>query len=213
MIAVYKSLIRPHIEYCVQLWNPAAVHGNWSLILELEGVQRRFTRLIDDVGTLPYSERLDILKLTTLAERRYRGDLIETFKAFSNRSCLRNLFNFSKFGTCNLVASPRVSKGSAKVQNLARSFLTNRVINFWNVLPLDVKCSDSVDSFKCNLESYKKESIRKSGIVNYWDISFEVLSRIEGPTYLANKEEHNSYLKLNPYVAKKKFINMNRTSQ
>ena len=69
MIAVYKSLIRPHVEYCVQLWNPAPMHGNWSLILELEGVQRRFTRLIDDVGTRPYSERLDILKLTTLELR------------------------------------------------------------------------------------------------------------------------------------------------
>ena len=42
MKAVYKALIRPHLEYCVQLWNPVAEHGNWNLILELEGVQRRF---------------------------------------------------------------------------------------------------------------------------------------------------------------------------
>ena len=33
MLRVYKTLIRPHLEYCVQLWNPAAEHGNWSLIL------------------------------------------------------------------------------------------------------------------------------------------------------------------------------------
>ncbi len=63
MIAIYKALIRPHLEYCVQLWNPVAEHGNWGLILELEGVQRRFTRLIDEVGLLPYSERLDILNV------------------------------------------------------------------------------------------------------------------------------------------------------
>ena len=42
MLRVYKTLIRPHLEYCVQLWNPAAEHGNWSLILRIESVQRRF---------------------------------------------------------------------------------------------------------------------------------------------------------------------------
>ena len=50
----------------------------------LEAVQRRFTRLIDNIGTLPYSERLDKLGITTLAERRLRGDLIETFKIVNN---------------------------------------------------------------------------------------------------------------------------------
>ena len=64
-------------------YHMAIEHGNWSLILELEGVQRRFTRMIDGVGLLPYSERLETLKLTTLIERRARGDLIEVFKAKS----------------------------------------------------------------------------------------------------------------------------------
>ena len=25
---IYKTIIRPKLEYCVQLWNPAACHGN-----------------------------------------------------------------------------------------------------------------------------------------------------------------------------------------
>ena len=112
----------------------------------------------------------------------------------------------------NLVSSPRVSKGSSKVQSLARNFLTHRVINIWNILPVSVKCSDSVNSFKRNLESYKKAHLHKGCVGNYWDVSHEVLSRIEGSTYLANKEKHNAYLQLNPFVAKKKFINVNVTS-
>ena len=56
---VYKSLIKPHIEYCSQAWAPMARHGNWSLILELEAVQRSFTRMIDGLGLMKYRERLD----------------------------------------------------------------------------------------------------------------------------------------------------------
>jgi len=46
-----------------------AAHESWGIVLELEGVQQRFTRLISEMGTLPYSRRLEIVNLTTLAER------------------------------------------------------------------------------------------------------------------------------------------------
>ena len=80
MVLIYRSLIRPHLEYCVQAWSPTPRFGNWGLILNIEKVQRKFTRLINDIGTLPYGARLQSEKLTTLAERRIRGDLIEVFK-------------------------------------------------------------------------------------------------------------------------------------
>ena len=80
MLIIYKALLRPYLEDCVQLWNPAPEYWNWSTILKIEGVQRRFTRMIDEVGLLPCSERLGVLKLTTLIERRTRGDLIEVLK-------------------------------------------------------------------------------------------------------------------------------------
>ena len=48
--------------------------------MELESVQRRFTHLSNEVGTLPYSCVPDLLNLTTLEERQIRGDLIESFK-------------------------------------------------------------------------------------------------------------------------------------
>ena len=37
----------------------------------------------DGIGLMPYRERLDKLGITTLLERRARGDLIETFKIVS----------------------------------------------------------------------------------------------------------------------------------
>ena len=85
-----------------------------------------------------------------------------------------------------------------------------RVISYWNKLPSDVKNSDSVDGFKINLEKFKVNSISKNVNSNgqFWEVSRDVLQRIEGPSYLENKLVHNEFLKLNPFVAKKKFINI-----
>ena len=68
MLWVYKTLVRPHLEYCVQLWNPMPEHGNWATIIKIKGIQWCFTRMIDDIGLLPYSEHIKILGLTTLIE-------------------------------------------------------------------------------------------------------------------------------------------------
>ena len=44
--------------------------------------------------SLPYSERLRILKLTTLVEGRSKGDLIEVYKANKGLSQLAGVLNF-----------------------------------------------------------------------------------------------------------------------
>ena len=106
MLQIYKSMIRPHIEYCVQLWSPLPTHGNWGLILEIENIQRKFTRMIDGIGLLPYNARLKKLGLTTLLERRARGDLIETFKIINGISKYGDgLFKFSRGGD-KLISRP-----------------------------------------------------------------------------------------------------------
>ena len=166
------------------------------------------------MGTLPYSQRLDILNLTTLAERRIRGDLIETFKAIKGLSNLGNMFNVSRSGL-NLVSRYNFRNGNYRVRNAQRKFLPERVICFWNKLPVYVKNSDTINMFKNNLESFKKSSINNmysnSSPDHFWEVSNEVLRRIEGPSYLTNKSTHNAYLRDNPYVAKKRFINLHST--
>ena len=45
-----------------------------------EKVQRRASKLVPQLKSLPYTERLQALNLYTIAQRRLRGALIETFK-------------------------------------------------------------------------------------------------------------------------------------
>ena len=170
---------------------------------------RRFTRMIDGVGLLPYSERLETLKLTTLIERRARGDLIEVFKAKKEFSSINGVFKFSRSGM-NLISTFNNYDGSAKFRKLKRNFINERVVSFWNKLPTDIKMAQSIDSFKFMLEGYKlghsNGNVIDTG--NFWELSNEVLDRIEGNNYIENKKVHNEHLKLNPFVAKKKFINL-----
>ena len=83
-------------------------------------------------------------------------------------------------------------------------------MSYWNKLPIEVKTAPTLNIFKSNLEAFKIKT-KELGIYsigNFWDVSDEVLNRIEGGNYLENKLRHNSFLKDNPWVAKKKFINI-----
>ena len=164
--------------------------------------------MIEEVGLLPYSERLRILELTTLAERRSRGDLIEVYKFSKGLSQLSGVLNFSRSGL-NILCKQGKCKDS-KINRVRRNFLNDRVTLIWNKLPTEVKILSSLNVFKSNLELFKckTKALRICGTGNFWEISDEVLNRIEGVNYLENKLKHNTYLKDNPIVAKKKFINI-----
>ena len=202
MCNIYKTLIRPHLEYCVQLWSPPPRHGNWTLIMDLEAVQRRFTRLIEGFGLLQYEQRLSKLGLTTLLERRARGDLIETFKILSGISFYGNsLFSVSR-NRGNLL------ERTCKTKN-QQDFFSRRVVKYWNKLPHFVKNSPSVDSFKANLQRHKENSAKYpsySNIGNYWSLSQEVFNRIR-----VNDESRGSYTSFmleNPHIARRKGVNV-----
>lgn len=52
MIHLYKLLVRPHLEYCMQAWRPYLQKD----VNILEVVQRRFTRMIPELHGLEYAE-------------------------------------------------------------------------------------------------------------------------------------------------------------
>jgi len=76
MTILYKSLIRPHLEYAHAVTYPR-YEKDANLI---EGVQRRATKMIPQLKDLSYTERLTALKLPSMYYRRGRGDMIECYK-------------------------------------------------------------------------------------------------------------------------------------
>ena len=73
---MYKAIVIPHLEYCIQAWRPYRKKD----IDTLDRIQRRATKIIPELRDLSYEERLKECGLTTLKTRRLRGDQIEVFK-------------------------------------------------------------------------------------------------------------------------------------
>ena len=65
LLSLYKTLVRPHLEYCTPAWSPHCVKDKHML----KKVQHRFTRMVPGMKELPYEVRLQQLRLWTLEER------------------------------------------------------------------------------------------------------------------------------------------------
>ena len=68
-INLYKSLIRPHLEYASVVWCRSTIRDQ----KRIEGVQRRATKLVSSITDLSYPQRLQILGIPSLQYRRLRG--------------------------------------------------------------------------------------------------------------------------------------------
>jgi len=153
-LIVYKSFIRPHLEYCVQSWNPHFLKDEEVL----EKVQKRATKCVKGLKGKKYPERLQILGLTTLKRRRIRGDLIETFKILSGKENVdsKTFFNLADSSRHTRGHSLKLYKRHCRL-DVRKFFFTQRVVNIWNSLPQHVVEAPSVNSFKKRLDDYYQD--------------------------------------------------------
>ena len=153
MVRLYKTLVRPHLEYCVTAWSP---HYKKDREL-IERVQHRFTRMVPEVRDRSYENRLAALNLWTLEERRNRADLIELFRMKQGISGLVFEDYFE------LDCSGRTRGHSCKLRkdrsnrDLRRCFFSQRVVNRWNKLCEDTVSATSVNLFKNRLSQERRK--------------------------------------------------------
>ena len=157
---LFKSLVRPIVEYANQVWCPY----HRKHIESLENIQRRATKVIPGMKNLSYPERLQKLGLPTLAYRRARGDMIEVFKLLNDNG------GYDKNTTEGLMktstnTSTRGHKYKLETQrarlDLRKYSFSVRVVAAWNSLPENVACASSINSFKRKLDSFwEKQRIK-----------------------------------------------------
>ena len=144
---LYKSLVRPVLEYASPVWCPYLVKD----MLALEKVQRRASRraLGQRRGDMEYEDRLKILKWPTLEKRRHYISLVECYKTVFGLNGL----NFSD--VFDLALDPRTRANhpfklfvkSAKVNPYKYSFFV-RIVKAWNNLPSHVVQAEAFDILK-----------------------------------------------------------------
>jgi hypothetical protein len=154
-LRLYKSLIRPHLEYGNVIWNPYLKRQS----ARIESVQRRATRLLKTTRHLSYIDRLHRFDLPSLKFRRLRGDLIQTYKIFHN---IENIDAASFFQTLTYT-NTRQSEMKIFIKhsrtNVRKYVYANRIAPVWNKLPLEVKSAKDVNTFKNLLQ--QTEAIEK----------------------------------------------------
>ena len=150
IIRLYKALVRPKIDYCVQAWRPYLKKD----IEILEKVQRRATKIITECKGLGYADRLRVTGLTTLEQRWNRGDMIETFKTIRgiNKVDYKKFFSFSD-NTHTRGHKWKLTKNRSRLE-CRRNFFSCRAVDRWNKLPGNIVESSTTNSFKNNYDKY-----------------------------------------------------------
>ncbi|TRZ23724.1 hypothetical protein HGM15179_003375, partial [Zosterops borbonicus] len=141
ILSLYSALVRPHLEYCVQDWEPQHKKD----VEVLEQVQEGVLKLTTGLEHISYEDRLREMGQFSLEKRRVRGYLITVFQ-YLKGPCKR-----AKEGVFTTACGDRTREDGFKLKEVGFSLdirekvFTVRVVRLWNRLPREVVDSPSLE--------------------------------------------------------------------
>ena len=169
LITLWKSLVQPILDYCCQLWSPAAV----GQIQRIEMVQVSYFNKIQGVNAHDYWEQLKILNVYSLERRRDRYIAIYIWKILEGR-----VPNFGiaiaqnrRIGRYCTVPNVR-STAPKRIQSIRFNSMAIHGPQVFNSLPVSLRNMSecSVESFKAALDKHLKtvpDEPRVGGLIKY----------------------------------------------
>ena len=149
MRQIFISLIRPHMDYCAQLWAPS----EGPMLDKLEKILYDYTKYIPEICNLSYERRLKAMKLQSV-QRRYDG-----YRILYTRKCALDLVP-----NCNIIIRRDATyrngtmmevpplKGMSK---LRRDCFMVRGPELFNCIPSYLRDTEvSIDTLKTKLDEF-----------------------------------------------------------
>ena len=147
-IRIYKTYIRPHLEYVVQVWSP----WHQKDIDALEDIQKRVLRMTSGLSSTLYHEQLKELGMMSLFERRKRGDMIQVWKILHNHDDVDETIWFTRKRSdgvrTRLADCPFNLDLNTYNREIRQNFFSVRTVNVWNSLPDHIKEAKTLLAFK-----------------------------------------------------------------
>ena len=157
-VPLYKKYVRHHLEFSVQAWSPWFAKD----IDLIEQVQKRAVNMIVGLKARTYDGKLREINLTSLHERRLRGDVIQVWKYMHKQNPggdkLFKMSNEQHLRSSRHTSKPwNISRSDAKLE-VRKNFFTVRVIDKWNSLTHEVQNSKDLNTFKNNYDAFQRRT-------------------------------------------------------
>lgn len=173
MLILFKSYVRPHLEYISPVWSPHLI----GEIQRIEGVQRAFTSRLNGCEGLNYWQRLRYLGIYSLQRRRERYKILYVWKMY--RGLLPNHLNLDfKF---SVRRGPYIERplGKSSLKSINSSIFnscTSTAVALFNTIPKEVKLQGTLEGAKRELDRFLKNIPDEPPIKGYGAVNSNSLS-------------------------------------
>ena len=172
---LYRSLVRPLLEYASPIWSPYLVKDKRAIA----SIQRRASGIAlgQKRREMSYEEGCELLGWSTIERRReyFSLECYKTVFELNGLEC-RDYFEFGCNNNTGSNNSYKIRMKSAKVNTFKYSFFM-RIIKEWNNLPHQLFRNDiNINKFKYNLKKWMNISLRMNPLLLMLLLIFYIIS-------------------------------------